>query len=76
MFLRAEQLNVSGLKNRKLVFKINRKELDEKITVKVKSVRGCSWVQQPASSLTSFTLKKSLKKCVLSWHLKDARESH
>ena len=30
MFLRAEQLNASDLKNRKLVFKIKRKELDEK----------------------------------------------
>ena len=40
MFLRSEQLNVSELKNRKLVFKIKRKELDQNITVRIKSVRG------------------------------------
>ena len=28
------------------------------------------------STLTSFTLKKSFKKCVLSWRLKNARELH
>ena len=39
MFLRAEQLNASELKkNRKLVFKIKRKEPDQKITVRIKSV--------------------------------------
>ena len=62
MFLRAEQLNVSELKNRNLVFKIKRKELNQKITVRIKSARGCSWVQQPVSSLTSFTIKEVIKK--------------